>query len=128
MEGLVDPDEKGFYQLGIENIIINPSPLFVSVIADLHNQTPISKISAKFHNSITKVSVDICKHIREKDHVDTVALSGGVWQNKVLLTNTTKQLKIDGFDVLIHRNVPTNDGGLSLGQAVIASKYKLNNE
>lgn len=128
MEGLVDQDEKGFYQLRIENNIINPAPLFEAVIADLHNQIPIAKIATKFHNSITRASVDICKNIREKHTLNTVALSGGVWQNKVLLTNTTKQLKIEGFDVLIHRNVPTNDGGLSLGQAMIASKYKLNNE
>ncbi len=128
MEGLVDPIENGFYQIRIENNIINPAPLFESVIQDLHNQTPISKIAAKFHNSITNVSLKICKLIREKESINTVALSGGVWQNKVLLTNMTKQLKIEGFDVLKHRNVPTNDGGLSLGQAVIVSIYKTNNE
>ncbi len=123
MEALVDPDESGSYPLIIDNGIIDPQPLFESLIIDIHKNIPINKLSARYHNSIVQVSIDICKSIRRENKINTVALSGGVWQNKVLLENTIKKLKNEQFDVMIHHTIPTNDGGLSLGQALIASKY-----
>jgi hydrogenase maturation protein HypF len=63
-----------------------------------------------------------CRQIREETGIDEVALSGGVWQNITLLGRTLSLLEKDGFKVYIHQEVPTNDGGLSLGQAVIAAK------
>lgn len=122
LESLVDEEEKGHYPFNLINDIIDPQPLFESIIVDLHNHESINKIAAKFHNSITNISVEICKSIRNSDQINTVALSGGVWQNKVLLLNTTNLLKNEGFEVCIHHNVPANDGGLSLGQVMIASK------
>lgn len=123
MEALVDPVESGFCLLPFENGLIDPKPLFENLINDIYNQIPINKMASKFHNSIVHTSVEICKKIREEDHLNTVALSGGVWQNKVLLEKTITKLKEEHFDVLYHHQIPTNDGGLSLGQAIIASKY-----
>ena len=61
-----------------------------------------------------------CESIRRQEGINTVALSGGVWQNMTLLRKTVPALEGAGFTVFIHRQVPANDGGLSLGQAVIA--------
>lgn len=66
---------------------------------------------------------EVCRQIRVETGLDTVVLSGGVWQNMILLTKTITELEKDGFKTLIHRQVPSNDGGLALGQAVIAAKY-----
>ena len=126
MEAMVDPDEDKFYPINVEDGIIDPKPLFEAIILDLHKNTPLHKLSARFHNSIVQVSVDICKTIRSEENLNTVALSGGVWQNKYLLINTINKLKNERFDVMIHKNVPTNDGGLSLGQVMIASTYAKN--
>ena len=123
MEALVDPDETGYYPVILENGVIDPKPLFEAIIIDLHENIPIQTLSARFHNSIVQLSMDACKLIRSENNINTVALSGGVWQNKVLLENTIKKLKNEQFDVMIHQKIPTNDGGISLGQALIASKY-----
>jgi len=123
MEALVDPDETGYYPVILGNGVIDPKPLFEAIIIDLHENIPIQTLSARFHNSIVQLSMDACKLIRSENKINTVALSGGVWQNKVLLENTIKKLKNEQFDVMIHQKIPTNDGGISLGQALIASKY-----
>jgi len=122
MESLVDEEEKGYYPIDFVDNIIDPQPMFEAIIKDIHCQVSINKLAARFHNSIAQVSVEICKSLREADQINSVALSGGVWQNKVLLINTTNLLKLEGFEVLVHHNVPANDGGLALGQAIIASK------
>ncbi|NIR62362.1 MAG: hypothetical protein GWO10_00875 [candidate division Zixibacteria bacterium] len=62
--------------------------------------------------------------MRKISGIETVALSGGVWQNMTLLGKTYQNLEKDGFTVLIHERVPANDGGISLGQAVIANQNK----
>jgi hydrogenase maturation protein HypF len=64
----------------------------------------------------------MCEQIRNQDGIDVVALSGGVFQNLYLLTCTVKALEQKGFTVLTHEHVPTNDGGIALGQAVVARR------
>jgi hydrogenase maturation protein HypF len=123
MEALIDEKETKFYSIEIENNLINPRPLFESLIIDQQNNVSINKMAARFHNSIVQFSTNICTIIRKESGINSVALTGGVWQNKVLLDNTIKKLKKERFDVMIHHNVPTNDGGISLGQALIASKF-----
>ena len=65
--------------------------------------------------------LEICLKIKSETGIDEVILSGGVWQNITLLRRTLSLLKEDTFRVYLHREVPANDGGLSLGQAVIAA-------
>jgi hydrogenase maturation protein HypF len=66
--------------------------------------------------------VELAQHAKERYGLNRVALSGGVWQNINLLTTSTKRLSQAGFQVLTHHHLPPNDGGISLGQAVIGLK------
>jgi hydrogenase maturation protein HypF len=80
---------------------------------------PAAKISGKFHHSIASLIIQTCEMIRSDEKLNRVVLSGGVFQNILLLSLVTKGLRELGFDVYTHHLVPTNDGGISLGQAVI---------
>ena len=89
--------------------------------ADLAAGVPRTVIAARFHHGVAGVIEDGCTLIRDREGLTTVALSGGVFQNLLLLTETVARLKARGFQVLTHAQVPCNDGGISLGQAVIAA-------
>ncbi len=65
---------------------------------------------------------DVCQGLRNQYGLSTVALSGGVWQNMTLLQQTVSRLQMLGFTILIHRQVPANDGGLALGQAIVTAR------
>jgi hydrogenase maturation protein HypF len=95
--------------------------LFSTIVQDVKNQTPIPLISLKFHNTVAEIITTMCKLIARKTGVIQVALSGGVFQNRLLLRLTTSALLRDNFSVITHHLVPCNDGGISLGQAVIAN-------
>lgn len=124
LEALADPNETGFYAFDRErDEVFSPLPLIAGILEDLANQTPIPIISARFHNSLAALVLEIALRIRDDRGFSRVALSGGVWQNTSLLTSAYRRLRAAGFEVLLHRNVPPNDGGLSLGQAVIGQKF-----
>jgi hydrogenase maturation protein HypF len=125
LEAVVNPDTNDHYPFSINNFpagprIIDPAPIIHGVIMDLRQHIPISDISAKFHNSIMYMVLEISRLIRLEDGITTVALSGGVWQNMTLLRKTIHCLQKDQFHVLWHHQVPANDGGISLGQVAIA--------
>jgi hydrogenase maturation protein HypF len=134
LEALVDPDVKGAYPFNIEidysrnntvdNVTrtIDPTPLINMIVDDLNNNVPTSIISARFHNSVAEIVMNLCTMLREEHNLSTIALSGGVWQNLTLFRKTVELLRKHSFTVLTHRQVPCNDGGISLGQAVIAAK------
>jgi len=134
IEAMADPLEKGVYPFGITSeeapgnkdpdpnviaYIIDPAPLLGSLLTDLKKHMPIPAISARFHNGVAEMVRDVVVTIRHETGVSQVALSGGVWQNTTLLTKTVVLLRSSGFDILLHRQVPPNDGGIALGQAVI---------
>jgi hydrogenase maturation protein HypF len=120
LEAQSDTNEMNHYSFGIDGGIIDPIPVVKSVIKDYRATVPISKISARFHNGIARMVLDTCRLIRQETGIKVVALSGGVWQNVHLLSKVVKLLETDRFIIYYHRSVPTNDGGLALGQAVIA--------
>ncbi len=123
METLVDVDEKGFYPFLINKYELDPDPLWEQLIRDYLSGVPQSILAARFHNSITQLALQICLVINKESGVSTVALSGGVWQNTVLLTNTIQLLEKNNFKVLWHSMIPTNDGGIAYGQACVAANY-----
>jgi hydrogenase maturation protein HypF len=124
LEALADPDEEGLYSYEItgENII-DPRLMVKAILDDRNNGISIPRISARFHNSLAEMVLEMSIHLREKHNLNQVALSGGVWQNMTLLNKTVKNLKSESFQILLHQHIPPNDGGLALGQVVIGQKY-----
>lgn len=134
LEALIDGDEFGFYpleflkpasvqQAGDERAQeIDASPLIQAVVSDLQREIPIPVIAARFHNSLAQMVLQVCQLLRDRYHINAVALSGGVWQNMTLLRKTIDLLVEDHFVLYMHRRVPTNDGGLALGQAAVATQ------
>jgi len=95
--------------------------MFEALLAELESGTPVVEISGRFHHTMTTLIVEMCQRIRRDTGLGTVALSGGCFQNRLLFGQTVAGLREAGFRTLVHQQVPTNDGGLSLGQAVIAN-------
>jgi hydrogenase maturation protein HypF len=107
--------------MGADDIlIIKPGKIIAGIVEDISAKVSPSVISARFHNTISDIIVNVCKRIREETGLNEVALSGGVFQNMILLNKTFDDLGNEGFKVYIHHRVPANDGGICLGQAVIA--------
>jgi hydrogenase maturation protein HypF len=106
---------------GNECRVVRLTELISAVVWDIKQGTPVPIIAARFHKTVAQVVVEMCRLIAEASEQETVALSGGVFQNRVLTRLVTSALKERGFKVLTHHLVPCNDGGLSLGQAVIGS-------
>jgi hydrogenase maturation protein HypF len=108
---------------------IEPLAAWQALLGDLILKTPPGVISARFHKglalAIAKMVDKVSRVDREDDPLRTVCLSGGVFQNRILLEQVTARLRASGFRVLTHAQVPANDGGLSLGQAAIAAARSL---
>lgn len=120
-ESLIDESEKGIYPFELNRNVVEVRSAFGPLIADILNDVPVNLISARFHNGIVQMVANVVSKLRRETGIADVALSGGVWQNITLLGRTLSLLQNEGFQVYIHKEVPTNDGGLSLGQAVIAA-------
>jgi hydrogenase maturation protein HypF len=94
-------------------------PLLASVVEDVLREKTLSDIGGKFHRSVARIVGEVSALISEESGLKDVALSGGCFQNRLLLSMTVEELRKRGLQPLLHRNAPTNDGGISLGQAVI---------
>lgn len=103
---------------------IDPAPVIRAVVADVRDGVPVGVVAARFHNGVAAMVRDICLHRRDETGLNEVALSGGVFQNVTLLERTVEFLQEAGFTVYIHRLVPPNDAGISLGHAVIAGRLE----
>ena len=95
-------------------------PMIHQIVAELEVDTPASRIAARFHSTLVAVISEVCRRMRAELQLNRVCLSGGCFQNAVLLEGCLETLHTEGFEVFCHREVPTNDGGISLGQAAIA--------
>jgi hydrogenase maturation protein HypF len=95
-------------------------PLIHNVVEDIRGGVPRQRISARFHRTMVELFVQAARNAREATAINRVGLSGGVYQNVFFFTNMVNRLEEEGFKVLTHRQVPANDGGLALGQVVIA--------
>ncbi len=120
LEALADDHESGAYPFAIEGKTLNPSSMFLELIADLRAKVPSAIIAGRFHNTLAEVLLRVCQEVRAQTGANEVALSGGVWQNMTLLRKSLHLLNKDGFFVYLHHQVPANDGGISLGQVVVA--------
>jgi hydrogenase maturation protein HypF len=120
-EAQVDRAETGAYEFSLEAGIVDPAPLIHRLVADQQAGVPLGQMAARFHNGVAAMVVQVAGQMRREFGVSEVALSGGVWQNVTLLTLAVKLMEADGLTVYTHREVPPNDGGVALGQAVVAA-------
>lgn len=107
---------------------IDPAPLWPALLADLANKVAIGVVAARFHLGLAQAIVAMVERLTRRDGdpwQHRVALSGGVFQNALLLAELTRRLEAAGFTVLSPSRVPVNDGGLSLGQAVVAAAQSI---
>jgi hydrogenase maturation protein HypF len=100
---------------------IDMRPAIRTIVNEVRRGVPAAAVSAKFHNTVAAAIVEICLRLRRSDGLNCVCLSGGTFQNMVLLRRSVAALRCQGFEVSLHSKVPPNDGGLSLGQAAIAA-------
>ncbi|MDO9546887.1 MAG: carbamoyltransferase HypF [Pelolinea sp.] len=122
LEQISDTSITDSYTFNINDETISFKSLIADILNDQNNNIPAGIISSKFHNAVANLVLDLCKQIKREINLTHVALSGGVWQNQILLRKSYQFLLKEGFSVLIHHDIPANDGGISLGQAVIASR------
>jgi hydrogenase maturation protein HypF len=112
------------YAFGIGSGLCDPAPLLGALVADLRRGTPVPVLAARFHRGVARAVLEICRRARRDTGPAVVALSGGVFANALLEEECTRLLAGDGFAVLRHGEVPPNDGGLSLGQLVVAAHQR----
>ncbi|GLW89865.1 carbamoyltransferase HypF [Actinokineospora globicatena] len=117
-----DVDERyGFAVGGSDGAVeIDPRPVVLAMAADLAAGVPLEVISRRFHSGVVDMVVHRCAAIRAAEGAHEVVLSGGVFLNEFLLVNCLVELAEAGFSAYCHRQVPTNDGGIALGQVLVA--------
>jgi hydrogenase maturation protein HypF len=115
LESLSDPSERDAYPLPVtEELVLDPRPTIRALVED---NAPIANRAARFHNAVASATAIAC----ERTGATTVVLSGGVFQNRRLLETTTTLLRDAGLRVLTPELLPPNDGGISYGQAAVAT-------
>jgi hydrogenase maturation protein HypF len=127
LEFSADSTETGAYPLPVDanskfntqnsTLLLDWQPLLEAILADLQRDIPVNLISARFHNALVAAMVAVAHQAGE----ETIALSGGCFQNRILSQRAAEALRQAGFRVLLHRHVPSNDGGISLGQIAVAA-------
>lgn len=126
LEMQADQQEKVGYPYDVleddKGLTVRFDVMIRAMVDDLANQIPVALISGRFHNTLAFVVAEVCTLLRNTTGLNRVALSGGVFQNCLLTEKCIRILSRGGFEVLTHSLVPPNDGGLALGQAVIAGK------
>ncbi len=131
LEQIAAPGEqRASYDFGLEKVNgvwqVRLAPLFESLLSDTTRARRVPEIAWRFHKTVAEMIATVCERIRAATDISTVALSGGVFQNRLLLQLTRPLLAQRGFEVLLHRQVPPNDGGVSLGQAVLGWRIMQN--
>ncbi|MGE5329563.1 MAG: carbamoyltransferase HypF [Deltaproteobacteria bacterium] len=122
MEAIADNKQDGFYDFEIaenKETIVDYTKTILSIVRDIKAGRSISQIACIFHNTVAKSITDMCNRMKKETDLNKVVLSGGVFQNRLLLGETIKLLEGEGFDVYINNIVPCNDGGISFGQAAV---------
>jgi hydrogenase maturation protein HypF len=115
------PDDYAIELRWDEPAVLDPGPLVARVVAERDRGTPLSLIAAGFHAALGRGVAGMAARLAREHGLDTVALSGGVFQNARLTDIVEARLRRAGLDVLVHVHLPPNDGGVSVGQAAIAA-------
>ena len=123
LEAIANPSETGAYRfdvVGAAPAVIDPEPVVRELLDDVAAGLHASVISARFHRAVIDVSVAVARDACAATGARHVACSGGVFMNRILLSGIARGVEDAGLDLLAHRELPVNDGGISYGQAVVA--------
>ena len=124
LEAIAAAGDSGSYPFAIEGsepFAVDLRPAIRALSAELSRGEPVGHVSARFHRTLALAIQAGCRLSRDRTRMETVALSGGCFQNRLLTESAKVLLEQDGFTVLVHRRVPPNDGGVALGQAAVAA-------
>jgi hydrogenase maturation protein HypF len=124
LEAIAAAGDCGAYPFAIESVepfAVDLRPAVRALSAELSRGEPAGNIAARFHRTLALAIQAGCRLSRDRTRIETVALSGGCFQNRLLTESAKVLLEQDGFAVLVHRRVPPNDGGVALGQAAVAA-------
>ena len=128
LEAVIERDCEEYYNYSISHnrdkdlYNIEVYTTILDILKDLNNNISVSTISSKFHNTVIHFTLEMCKILREKTRINDIVLSGGVFQNSYLLEKTIRILKSYDFTVYSHNQIPSNDGGISVGQLAITNE------
>lgn len=114
-------DADGRYEFQLDGDKIRLAPLLAQLVTERQRGVPVPDMARRFHRTVAEMAVASASSVRAEAGIEKVALSGGVWQNRLLLETAVPLLQQAGFEVLLHRHVPANDGGLAYGQTVVAA-------
>ena len=123
LEAIANSHETGTYSF-TNNGTISLKPAFEEMITDLSTQMDITTISGKFHNTIVHIILENARKIAQETGIKKIALSGGTFQNRLILEKAEQSLSANGFQVFSQSSIPSNDGGIALGQLAIAAKRR----
>lgn len=116
--------EKTAYSFAVKNNILEPRPMWLALLSDLQQGVSQLTIAARFHLGLAQAIVQMVELLSQQHSFSQVALTGGVFQNRLLHQTVQQELSTAGFTVLTHHLIPPNDGGIALGQvAVSAARY-----
>jgi len=121
LEALADPAEEGSYPYELRGREVSFKPMIHSLVDDLLQKQPVEKISARFHNTMVEVAMEIALFLRKKTEINRVVLSGGSFQNRNLSGRLIRRLRDEEFEVFIPGRIPVNDQGIALGQLAIGA-------
>ncbi|MEI7475721.1 MAG: carbamoyltransferase HypF [bacterium] len=126
LENIANKQDKSYYKLN-DYTIKNISSLIQAIVKDIENKVDNSLIAARLHNTFAKMIAGSVVNISKNTGIKTIALSGALWMNGLLLERTIEELEKHKLDILTHKNTAPNDEGISLGQAAYMS-YMLSGE
>lgn len=125
LEAAASPDHAGHYGFGFHRGIVSLKPMFDGLLGDLEDGLATSMIAARFHNTVVGVIEAMALNAKQVSGIKKVVLSGGSFQNRILVGRSIDVLQRAGFEVYIQRKVPCNDGGIALGQLAVAAAKSL---
>ncbi|MEM2940060.1 MAG: carbamoyltransferase HypF [Thermoproteota archaeon] len=107
-----------FKIIGDREYVVDTAPIISLIVEDMRKNTPIKTISRRFHETVARITVELADTIRLEEGISKIVLSGGVFQNRIISSRVRRLAEEKGFKTFFNNIVPTNDGGISLGQVV----------
>jgi hydrogenase maturation protein HypF len=121
LEATCDPGEQGAYELPVDGGVLDARPLVLAAARDVERGVAAGVVAARFHHGLADGTAAACASAASELGIETVVLSGGVFQNRRLLERTAVALRTAGLRVLVPERLPANDGGIAFGQAAVAA-------